>query len=184
MSDVVELLPSQAVYVYGWKMPLRIINWKSVCERTDLTFRKLWSIGLDEKQLYTLQPDKHLWISTKKIVLADVGLVPDWKIHVVNDLIPKATIVDIAQQNLSADFLLHTGVTFTDLVSAGLTLNMMLILKFKLESWIHLGLYQDFLKDLTDLQSVSMFDMPKSYVMLCVKETPAKRKTIDSESNA
>lgn len=170
MSDVIDLLPSQAVHLYGWRKPLRIINWKTVSERPDLTFRKLFSIGLDEKQLSTLQPDKHVWISTKKIVIGDVGLVPSWKINVANDLIPKATIVDIAQQNLSAEYLLHTGVTFTDLVSAGLTLNMMLILKFNLTSWVHLGLNQEFLKDLTDIQSVSLFEMPKSYVMLCVKE--------------
>jgi hypothetical protein len=173
MSDVIDLLPSQAVNIYGWKKPLRILNWKVVCERTDLTFRRLFSIGLDEKQLSTLQPDKHLWISTKKIVLADIGLAPSWKIHAIDDLIPKATIVDIAQQNLSAEYLLHTGVTFTDLVSAGLTLNLMLILKFDLTSWIHLGLYQDFLRDLTDVQSVSLFEMPKLYVMQCVKEAPS-----------
>lgn len=173
MSGVVNLLPSQSIGLYGWRSPLRIINWKIIAERTDLTFRKLYSFGLNEKQLLLVQSDKHMWINTGKIQLCDIGLVPSWKIHATKDMNPKASIVDIAQLNLSAEFLHHTGVTFSDLVSAGLTLNMMLILKFDLTAWVHLGLYRGFLKDLTDVQSISLFEMPKSYVMMCVNESPA-----------
>jgi hypothetical protein len=181
MSGVINLLPSQSVGIYGWTKPLRVINWKIIAERIDLTFRKLHSFGLDEKQLLVVQPDKHTWIATKKIQLCDVGLVPSWRIHITRDLKPSATIVDIARQNLSAEFLQHTGVTFADLVDAGLTLNMMLILKFDLTSWVHLGLYRDFLEELTDVQSISLFDMPKSYVMLCVKEASAAPQLVEGE---
>jgi hypothetical protein len=177
MSAVINLRPSQSVGLYGWESPLRVINWKVIADRPDLTFRKLYSFGLDERQLFAVQPDKHIWINTKKIILSDVGLVPSWMINITrdfNDVRPTPVdIVDIARQNLSAEFLQYTGVTFKDLVSVGLTLNMMLIMKYDITAWIHLGLYQDFLKDLTDIPSIALFDMSKEYVMLCVKEGSA-----------
>jgi hypothetical protein len=171
MSGVIHLTSSQSVALYGWWKPLRILNWKIIAEREDLTFRKLHSLGLNENQLLTIQTDKNAWISNKRIELCDIMLVPSWRIHATRDM--NATIVEIARMNMSAEFLQHTGVTFADLIGAGLTLNMMLILKFDLISWVHLGLYRDFLQDLTDVQSISLFSMPKSYVIQCVKETCA-----------
>jgi len=88
-----------------------------------------------------------------------------------------ATIVEIAMLNLSPEFMQHTGVTFADLVDAGLTLNLMMILKLNLTSWVHLGLYRDFLTDLTDVQSIALFSLPKNMVMQCVLETCSNQYT-------
>jgi hypothetical protein len=46
----------------------------------------------------------------------------------------------------------------------------MMILKLDLTSWIHLGLYRDFLRDLTDVQSIALFNLPKNMVLQCVLE--------------
>jgi hypothetical protein len=171
MCGVVDLLPSQAVAIYGWRKPLRILNWTTVLDREDLTFKKLYGIGLTEKQLSILQPDKTSWISEKRLDLNDITLVPRWRVHVTRDM--KASFVDIAQMNLSADFLQHTGVTFNDLVGSGLTLNLMMLLPLSLISWVHLGLHREFLSDLTDVQSYALFQIPKNMVMQCVQESMA-----------
>jgi flagellar biosynthesis protein FliQ len=179
MCGVIDLTPSQSVAIYGWRKPLRILNWKILLEREDLTFKKLYGIGLTEKPLFILQPDKMAWISEKRLELDDVILVPKWRVHVTRDM--KATFVDIAQMNLSSDFLQHTGVTFEDLVKSGLTLNLMMLLPLTLIAWVHLGLHRDFLTDLTDVQSHALFHIPKNLVLQCVQEHTHTRN-IDIEN--
>lgn len=169
MCGVIELIPSQSLAIYGWKKPLRVLDWKLVLEREDLTFKKLYGMGLTEKQLLLLQPNKMAWISEKRLDLDDVTLVPKWRVHVIRDM--KASFVDIAKMNLSADFLQNTGVTFNDLVGAGLTLNLMMLLPLTLVSWVHLGLHREFLTDMTDVQSHALFQIPKNMVLQCVQES-------------
>jgi hypothetical protein len=175
MPGLVNLSAQQSVSIYGYKQPLRVLNWKVVADRDDLTFKRLYGLGLTEKQLLVLQPDKTIWIQDKGLQLSDITLVPSWKVHVTRDM--HATIVEIAMLNLSPEFLQHTGVTFADLVDAGLTLNLMMILKLNLTSWVHLGLYRDFLTDLTDVQSIALFSLPKNMVMQCVLETCSNQYT-------
>jgi hypothetical protein len=175
MPGLVNLSAQQSVSIYGYKKPLRVLNWKVVADRDDLTFKRLYGLGLTEKQLLVLQPDKNIWIQDKGLQLSDITLVPSWKVHVTRDM--HATIVEIAMLNLSPEFLQHTGVTFADLVDAGLTLNLMMILKLNLTSWVHLGLYRDFLTDLTDVQSIALFSLPKNMVMQCVLETCSNQYT-------
>jgi hypothetical protein len=81
-----------------------------------------------------------------------------------------ASLPRIAMMNFTCDFFQHTGVTFEDLVQAGLTLNLLPILRLNLMSWIQLGLHQEFLRDLTDTQSIALFHMPTHLVMQCVRE--------------
>jgi hypothetical protein len=173
MPGLVNLSAQQSVAIYGYKQPLRVLNWKVVADRDDLTFKKLYGIGLTEKQLLVIQPEKKFWIQDKGLQLSDITLVPSWKIHVTRDM--HASIVEIAMLNLTPEFLQHCGVTFTDLVNSGLTLNLMLILKFNLTAWVHLGLYRDFLKDLTDVQSIALFSIPKNMVLQCVLETSSNQ---------
>ena len=175
MPGLVNLSAQQSVSIYGYKQPLRVLNWKVVADRDDLTFKRLYGLGLTEKQLLVLQPDKNIWIQDKGLQLSDITLVPSWKVHVTRDM--HATIVEIAMLNLSPEFMQHTGVTFADLVDAGLTLNLMMILKLNLTSWVHLGLYRDFLTDLTDVQSIALFSLPKNMVMQCVLETCSNQYT-------
>ena len=173
MSSV-EVLASQAIVFYGWRYPMRRVDWKEVFVRKDMTVRKLMDIGFTEEQLFIIQPNKHEWISEKRLELIDITLVPSWKVHATRDM--EADIVAIACCDLSAAFLQETGVSFEDLVQAGLTLNLMMIFKFDLTSWIHLGLYRGFIQELTDVQSLSLFSMPTSSVMLCVKEQAAMKE--------
>jgi hypothetical protein len=168
MPGLINITSQQSISIYGYKKPLRVLNWKSVADREDLTFKKLFGLGITEKQLQVIQPDKTIWINEKGLQLSHITLVPSWKIHVTRDM--HASIVEIAMLNLTPQFLQHTGVTFSDLVDSGLTLNLMMILKLDLTTWIHLGLYRDFLKDLTDVQSIALFKLPKNMVLQCVLE--------------
>ena len=179
MTGVANLTSFQAVSIYGWWKPLRVLNWKIIADRADLTLRKLHLLGLNEHQLSTMQSDKTAWISSKRVELCDIVLVPSWRIHATKDM--GANIVDIARMNLTADFLQHTGVTFTDMVDAGLTLNAMLLFGYELTSWVHLGLHRDFLRDLTDVQSVALFKMPQCHVVQCVKESPPQAGLVKSK---
>lgn len=169
MSGLIGLSAYQSLKIYGWWRPLRIINWKIVADRDDLTFKKLFhEMGLDEHQLRCLQTNKELWIKEKGLELADIFLVPTWRIHVTKDM--NAKIAEIAMMNLSAEWLKYTHVTFMDLVGAGLTLNLMMLLKLDLNTWVEIGLYRDFLRELTDVQSISLFKLPKNMVLQCVHD--------------
>jgi hypothetical protein len=175
MTGIIHLTSHQSVLIYGYKTPLRVLNWKIVAERADLTFKKLFGVGLTEGQLYTLQPDKNIWIRDKSLQLTDITLVPSWKIHVTRDM--HATIMEIAMLHLSPVFMQHTGVTFADLVDAGLTVNLMMLLELNLNWWILLGLHRDFLVNMTDIQSITLFQLTKNQVMQCVLEAASKRRS-------
>jgi hypothetical protein len=175
MTGIIHLTACQSVHIYGRWTPLRVLNWKIVAERADLTFGKLWGMGLTEGQLYTLQPDKNIWIRDKSLQLTDITLVPSWKIHVTRDM--HATIMEIAMLHLSPVFMHHTGVTFADLVDAGLTVNLMMLLELNLNWWILLGLHRDFLVDMTDIQSITQFQLTKNKVLQCVLEASSKRRS-------
>lgn len=181
MSALIDLTASQAVYLYGIWYPLRVLNWATVLEKRELTFRTLYTIGLTPDDLRIMQPNKMAWINAGRIKLSDIILVPSWRIHATIDM--NATIVDIARLGLSAEYLQETGVSFTDLVDAGLTLNLMMIFKFDLVTWVHLGLYRDFIKELTDVQSISMFSLPTTSVMMCVKEKAANVRCQSSDGH-
>ena len=167
-TGIVDLSPTQSVRIYGYLKPLRILNWKTVADREDLTFKRLYKLGLTERQLYHLQSNKSLWINEKGLALDDITLVPSWKIHVTRDMY--ASLPSIAMMNLSSEFLQNSGVTFQDLVEAGLTINLMPILHLNLMSWVQIGLHKDFLRDITDAQSIALFRMPTHLVMQCVHE--------------
>jgi len=169
MTSVVDLTPTQSVAVYGWKSPLRVLNWKIIMGRDDLHFPYLFhEIRLTERQLQNLQNDVQQWIEHKRFTLNDVASVPCWKVHVTKDF--NAGIGQIAMLNLTYDFLQHTGVTFEDLVHAGLTLNLMMLFRLNLLCWIQLGLHREFLNDLTDVQSMTLFQVPKNLVLQSVLE--------------
>ena len=169
MMSVIDLTPTQSVAIYGWTSPLRVLNWKTIMEREDLTFSHLFrNIHLTGKQLQNIQNDKQQWIQHKHFTLNDVTSVPCWRVHVTKDF--NAGIGQIAMLNLTHEFLQDTGVTFLDLVHAGLTVNLMMLFRFNLLSWIQLGLYREFLNDLTDLQSMTLFQIPKNLVLQSVLE--------------
>ena len=173
-TGIIELTPTQAVSIYGYLKPLRILNWKTVADREDLTFKKLYKLGLTERQLSHLQSNKHLWVRDKGLKLEDITLVPSWKLHVTRDM--HATLPEIAMMNLTFEYLQHSGVTFQDLVDAGLTVNLMPILRLNLMSWVQLGLHMDFLKDITDAQSIAQFNIPTHLVLQCVHEQGGAHK--------
>jgi hypothetical protein len=168
MGGVIDLTASQSIAIFGWAKPLRVLNWKIVFDRDDLTFKKLFfEMGLTERQLLKMQGDKKMWITYKKLELTDILLVPLWKLHVTKDF--HAHITNIAMLNLSYEFLQYTGVTFEDLVGAGLTVNLMMLLKLSLNAWIQLGLTLDFVKDMQEVQSMALFGIPKNLTLLCLK---------------
>ena len=168
MTGIIDLTPSQSIAVNGYWTPLKIINWRVISDREDLTFKKLYSLGLTEKQLYRVQANKDKWIKEKGFTLEDIALVPTWKVNPIRDL--NAGILQIAMLNPSAEFLLNSGVTFQDLVDVGLTLNLMAVLRLSLMNWINLGLHQIFLRECTDTQSIALFHLPKHLVLQCVHE--------------
>ena len=144
------------------------MDWRVVSERDDLTFKRLFSIGLTEKQLYRIQSKKELWIRDKGLTLEDLKLVPTWKINPIRDL--HAGILQIAMLNPSAEFLLNSGVTFQDLVDVGLTVNLVAVFRLSLMDWIKLGLHQNFLVNCSDTQSIALFHLPTHLVLQCVHE--------------
>ena len=119
-----------------------------------------------------LQGDKSMWIMYKRLELSDILVLPSWKLHVTKDF--HAHITAIAMLNLTHEFLQYTGVTFEDLVEAGLTVNLMMLLKLSLNAWIQLGATVEFMQSMQDTQSMALFGIPKNLTLLCLRNKSDK----------
>lgn len=164
---VVKLQPSQAVTIYGSWNPIPVLNWRTVCQREDLDFKYLhYTVQLSEKQLFQLQPDKHEWIRENKIEVGNVIHFPSLKINALKDM--HCTLPALAMLNATAQFHLHTGTTFQDMVHAGLTVHLMPIMRLSLMDWISLGITKQFVANISDNDSMQVFGLTKSHVLECI----------------
>ena len=168
-GGVISLTPSQAVAVHGWRAPLRSMNWRHVLDHDELDFRALRDLGLSVETLFQLQPDKTKWLATLDSNHPKLGAqdLPEmggvWRIHPIRDL--GVSLPQLAMLGLTSTQMKRCGVTFHDLRDHGLTHSILPVFQYSLIEWIDLGITRSFLRELSDIESNEMFQMPLAVVL-------------------
>lgn len=156
-GGAVVLTASQAISLFGWREPLRAINWKLIVENAEFTFAKLLGVGLTPEQIYTIQPAKAAWLALDKITLDDLPHTGLWRVNPFTDL--GSSIAHLAVSEVNFDALKNNGVTFDDMCRSGLSLQNLRLFKFSLVQWIALGMRKGFVKDISDQESMQLFQL-------------------------
>lgn len=162
---VVDLSPLQAVNIFGWLRPRRVLRWTDVVDSESITFSSLREVGLSNKQLFSLQPDVAEWVKHGGVVLQDAVVMKEWNVHPIRDM--KADLGDLMALHWSAASLRSMNVSYSDLVSLGLGPDNMHMFGYTLLGWHSLGLtYQD-VKKMTDAQIARVFCTTRQVTEKC-----------------
>ena len=135
----IPLTAGQAVTVHGWLNPKETLTWTDVCGNEALTFRLLnKKAKISKELLHRMQPDITAWVVQGRVQLEDLASLGPWGAHPIRDL--KANLGDIINLGWTATALSKSGVTYADLVEAGMTGEIMGLLGYTLYDWGLLGL--------------------------------------------
>ncbi len=143
-------------------------------ERQDLTFQALVAKmgGACDSilmSLYTMQPNVHAWIDSKKVVLEDCEVMHKfWDIHPLEHFfvensygLHSVQIGDILQASLSFEALKGCKVTLDEMAKAGLNPDNMYLFHFSLYQWKQLGFSKHHACIMTSPQIERVFCMTK-----------------------
>lgn len=134
----IPLTAGQIVTIHGWLAPKETLSWIDVLADESLTFAFLHGHARITKELlHRLQPDIGAWVSAKRVELLDAPLLTQWGAHPTRDL--KADLGDLIHLGWNAAAMRKAGVTYADLVEAGMTPVSMLLFGYTLYDWSTLG---------------------------------------------
>ena len=166
----IALTPGQAVTVLGWINPKLFLTWDDILGNELLTFSFLTQrVHIAASMLYKLQPDAHAWLQSKRVALSDcVEMYEHWKLHPIRDF--KADLGDLIGTKWSGDTMNNIGLTYEDLVEAGLTPGTMaLFTKLTLAGWVKVGFEKRYAVKIHESSLVRLFKMSKQDVMRALK---------------
>jgi len=134
----IPLTAGQAVTIHGWLQPKETLSWVDVLGNPTLTFSFLVSqTRIPVELLHRLQPDINAWVSASRVRLEDIPALTLWGAHPLRDL--NADLGDLIHMEWPACVLCRAGVTYADLVDAGMTHDSMGLFGFTLREWGSLG---------------------------------------------
>lgn len=161
---LIHLTAVQSIDLYGWWSPKRVLSWKQVEDNPEFSWKRLRASGLSAAELYKLQPDPQPWIELQRIDVQDITEMAMWNIHPIRQM--KCTLSQLALLHWPVEVLVSSGVTYDDLVGAGLSIGTMPIFGFTLLQWSALGLRKKHVDGAaSELQCVQVFGMKKAHVM-------------------
>jgi hypothetical protein len=134
----IKLTAGQSVTIHGWMNPKDTLSWVDVLADERLTFSFLHNYtNISLVLLHRLQPDIGAWVSAKRVELLDTPTLLPWGAHPIRDL--KADLGDLVYMGWKANMMHAMGVTYHDLVEAGMTPDSMILFGFTLYDWSILG---------------------------------------------
>jgi hypothetical protein len=161
---LLKLTASQAIEIYGMWNPKRLLSWKQVEDNPELTWKKLRQSGCSVTDLYRLQPDSEPWIQGKRIDVEDIREMSTWNIHPIRQM--NCSLAQLALLHWPADVFIRMGVTYEDLLQAGLTIQSLPIFGFTLLNWSYMGLKCRHVESASELECVQVFGMKKAQVLV------------------
>lgn len=134
-----EISPLQSIQIFGvWDQPRRILTWEDIKEKC-LTWKMLRTeYNFSAETLAKLQPDKSEWISRGALTLHVLPEMTMFPINPFTDL--GADIGELWSMKFSPEQLHSMGVTYAQMLSRGLTPQIMKLFGFSLSAWVTLGL--------------------------------------------
>ena len=168
IMPVIQLTPHQAISIYGWSQPIRILDWSIVKEHR-LHFSKLLTeLKIPIHELKRLQPHKKEWLKEHLVTTEDLPHLLPWKIHAFLDL--EMSLAELMCNGPpSAGFLKETGVTFEQMQEKGLTSDLMRLFPYTVSDWRALGMGRNFIDTLSEVTCGQIFHMPKAVVVAAIQ---------------
>lgn len=164
----IPLTAGQAVTIHGWLNPKEILSWTDVIGDSKLSFSFLcFQIRISKELLYRLQPDITAWVKSGKITLYDTPHLNLWGAHPIRDL--KADLGDIVNLRWTAEVMSKAGVTYSDLLEAGMTSESMGLFNYTLYDWSTLEFTKAEAEKITETSLIRLFGMRKEDVKRCLK---------------
>ena len=165
----IPLTAGQAVTVHGWLSPKETLTWTDVAGNDCLTFAFLNTRARIPKELlHRMQPDITAWVSLGRAGLEDLAALGPWGAHPIRDL--KANLGDLIHMRWTAQALSKTGVTYADLVEAGMTNESMGMLGYTLYDWGLLGFTSADADKLPAPVLGALFNLTPGDVARCLKK--------------
>jgi hypothetical protein len=155
-----EISPLQSIHFYGlWDQPRRVLVWEDITAKCYSWRRLREEIGLTPKELQTIQPSPHEWVTRGALQLADL---PDMVCFPVNPFTHMhADLAEVWEKRWPAELLSQMKVTYEQLRAKGMNVQVMTHFDFTLSQWINLALHAHHVEAMTDEQVTHLFQMPK-----------------------
>ena len=162
----IPITAGQGLWIHGLWQPKRTLSWNNVLSNDSLTFRYLhFDLNIAKELLHKMQPDISQWVKAGRVGLPDAFLLTPWSAHPIKDL--KADLGDVIHMKWSAFELQQLGVTYSDLLEAGLTHETMGLFGFTLYDWSLLGFKEADANALTEASLSRLFRMTRADVIRC-----------------
>ena len=168
-SSQMEITPYQSVKIFGvWDQPRRFLAWEDIKEKC-FTWRYLRvEIGLSPTELKRIQPDKTEWINRGALTL---HILPEMTIFPVNpfeDL--KADLGEFWSMKWTPEQMYQMNVTYDQLVSRGMTPDIMRLFGFSLSAWTLLGFTHNHLLNWPEDNCSLVFGMKRAELESVLKD--------------
>lgn len=138
MSGVaVPVTALQSIKLFGiFKQPIMVLSWQDV-KYYNFTWRNLRALGIEAKALKELQPDKHEWLQRGGIQVADLMDMIVFPVNPLTDF--GVDLAELWQMRCNTSALVSMGITFDNLVTKGITPQIMAAFSLPLSDWTELG---------------------------------------------
>lgn len=167
-TSKIPLTPGQAVTAHGWRRARTCLSWGDVLADEHMTFRFLnETCRLPEQTLFTLQPDLQAWVRAGRVTVEDAPSMTMWAAHPIKDF--RADLADLIRLEWTPDVFRRVGVTFADLLEAGLTPETMGLFGFTLHGWATLGLTRAYAEQIPMHTIYRLFRIPRQDVLASLR---------------
>jgi len=164
----IPLTAGQAVTIHGWLQPKETLSWTDVLTDPALTFSFLHThTKIPKELLHRLQPDIAAWAAAGRVRLEDMPALAQWGAHPIRDL--NADLGDIIHMRWPAAVLAKSGVTYADLVGAGMTHDSMGLFGYTLRDWSVLGFSAADAERLHASALARLFNLTAADVIKCLR---------------
>lgn len=169
---VIQLTPGQTIKVHGLFPQSYVLTWEHICERK-LSVSFLYNhVRIDKHGLYRLQSDAHAWVEQGLCCIDDCDALSLLPLNPLEHLkVPLDKLIGFPVQRL-----LDYGVTYSNMLSAGMTPNVMMLFHFSLADWESIGMHEDLVYSLTQVQCKYLFGMSVRDTAMTVREIAKKRQ--------
>ena len=156
----IRLEPEQSLSLYGVIRFKKTLTWRDVLDHKGITIRSCIGCGIPPAKLYRMQPDIKEWIQRGKATAQDCEHMGPWKPNPFTDLGCCIGDLVLYRRMLPPTMLVQCGLNFSILVERyGLSVDIMMLLKYSADDWIALGVPETFLVALPDDQWKRLFGL-------------------------
>ena len=153
------LTSSQSVSLFGWfKQPILTLCWDDV-KQNNFTWRQMRTLGLSQEQLRAVQPDKQEWVQRGGLQLSDIADMTIFPVNPLTDF--GADLAELWNMKSSSQQLRQMGISFDNLLTKGLSAQIMHAFGFPLSGWTEIGFKHTHAAKMSEHEAQLVFGLPK-----------------------